>query len=971
MEAKNNTIINLLSIDEYADNLYCVSESLASNRLKHYQLQAKHVGADYFYCFDSELEKQKIPFVYIYDNRKQNPDEKSLAIINKRIWTIGDIALAIIIYSDEVKIIDTRQPVKVSDEGELIANFLFPLIPKIDKKLRELIFSGRILEEKTTDYLSVSPYVKLLEHIDKNILVKQDKIGCSPRILRPLIVKCILIKYLEEQVDDNGINIFRNNYFSTFLDDSKNDATFCDVLKDGNILELFSELNEKYNGGVFDLSEKEKDEISKSNLTAIATALDGRFEKDGQGSFWKLYDLKFIPIEFISRLYERFILSVDGRQKKDGAYYTPPHLARLLVDELLPFDIEIDFENFKLLDPSCGSGIFLVLAYKRLITLWMLQNNKQKAEGKNDINALKKILSNCIYGVDINPDAISITATSLQIEYTSHFHPKDIELIQFDNLISNGNLESKGIFKWYKSTNLMFDIIVGNPPFNIDKGINRQNAKNGLDDICDEEYFIDEKNRKKEFPNKNPALTIFYQSIEKLLKPLGFLFMVMPSSALLYNPTSLTFRKTIFSKWNITKIYDFTLLKNYLWGNTKVATIAILVQKKECTRKAIEHLIIRSSYLNHKGALRFQIDKYDRFCVPFERAIKDKYYWKTNLLGGGRLHFYVDKYLSAPYTINSYKNDNNWIANVGYQRDASAQKNTINLKNHKIVISENIQNDVISDEIYRLCNKDDIVRVNSNRELYSPPNVLLRLNTNYDIPIILNEEKAYFPKGILGIKGLNKKQLEDFINVFQQNRYLYKQLIGISSSKTFVQQSGRYTIDAQDIMNLPLKLDKTGSLIAYENLSKIERAVWNDTELLAQSINKTTGILFEKASDLNLRQYADAFCELLNCVYEKGEYKFRPKRIVKNTNWVWVTLCHSNLDKPFESVLNTENESIYKELLHDDMSNNGLRINRIITYINEPNCISFLKPRTMKYWTKSIAFRDAEEIKSLMFKNGY
>jgi len=63
--------------------------------------------------------------------------------------------------------------------------------------------------------------------------------------------------------------------------------------------------------------------------------------------------------------------------------------------------------------------------------------------------------------------------------------------------------------------------------------------------------------------------------------------------------------------------------------------------------------------------------------------------------------------------------------------------------------------------------------------------------------------------------------------------------------------------------------------------------------------------------------------------------------------------------------------NIYKEILHDDMSNNGLRINRIITYINEPNCISFLKPRTMKYWTKSIAYRDAEEIKSLMFKNGY
>tara|TARA_R110001592_G_scaffold43887_1_gene141886 strand:- start:2356 stop:5268 length:2913 start_codon:yes stop_codon:yes gene_type:complete len=970
METEDTTIINLLSLDEYADNMFSVLENLANNRLKHYQLQAKHVGADYFYCFDSELEKQKIPFVYIYDYRKQNIDSDNLATINKRIWTIGDIALAIVVYSDEVKIIDTRQPVQVSDEGKLIAN-LFPLISNIDKKLKKLIFSGRILEEKTTDYLSVSPYVKLLEHIDKNILLKKDEIGCSPHILRPLIVKCILIKYLEEQVDEKGFNIFRNNYFSFFLNESKDLATFCDVLKGGKILDLFSELNKKFNGGVFDLSNEEIEEISKSNLKPIANALDGRFELHGQGSFWKLYELKFIPIEFISRLYEKFIISVEGRQKGHGAYYTPPHLARLLVDELIPFDSNIDFENFKLLDPCCGSGIFLVLAYKRLITLWMLQNNKQRAEGEKDIIALKKILSNCIYGVDINSDAISITATSLQIEYTSHFHPKDIDLIQFDNLIFKGNLEAKGFFKWYKSTSLKFDIIVGNPPFNIDKVENIKNAKIGLDDICDEEFFIDEKGRRKVFPNKNPALTIFYQSIERLLKSSGLLFMIMPSSALLYNPTSLKFRKAVFSKWNTKKIFDFTPLKNFLWGNTKVATIGILLQNTASKHEAIEHLVIRSSYLNHKGALRFQIDKYDRFSVPFEKAIADKYYWKTNLLGGGKLHFYVDKYLSDPYTINNYKEDNNWIANVGYQRDASAKKNILNLKSHKVVISENIQNDIISDDIYKTCDFDDVVRVNSKRELYNPPNILLRLNTNYNIPVLLNEKKAYFPKGILGIKGSNRKKMESFINVFKQNKYLYKQLIGIASSKTFVQQSGRYTIDAQDVMNLPLKIDENSNLVAFDNLSEIEKAIWDDTELLALSVNKTTGLLFKNATDFNLEQYSDAFCTVLNYVYEKGEYKFRHKRIVKNEDWVWITLWHTNVDKPVESILNPENEPIYKEILHDDISNNGLKINRIIAYINEPNCISFLKPRALKYWTRSIAYRDAEEIKSLMFKNGY
>ncbi|NOQ26802.1 MAG: N-6 DNA methylase [Bacteroidales bacterium] len=971
MSAENNTIINFLSIEEYADNLYCVSESISDKRLRYYQLQAKEVGADYFYCLDSELEKHKIPFVYIFDYRNKQVKGNELAIINKKIWTVGEIAIAIVIDNNEITVIDTRLPIQVTKKGELKPNILH-LISKIDFQLKEQIFAGRILEDKTNDYLSVSPYVKLLEHIDKNILSKESLIGCSSDTLRPLVVKCILIKYLEEQVDEKEENIFKNNFFAPYLKKgTKTNTTFCDILRNGDIPKLFKQLGKKFNGGVFDLTAKEIAEIYQSDLSTIATALDGHYESYGQGSFWQLYDLKFIPIEFISRLYERFILTVDGRQQKDGAYYTPPHLARLLIDELLPFDREIDFDNFKLLDPSCGSGIFLVLAYKRLITLWMLQNNKDKIEGKDDISTLKKVLSNCIYGLDINRDAISITATSLQIEYTSNFHPKDIDLIQFDNLMEKGNLGVTGFFKWYKNSEFKFDVIVGNPPFNIDKEENKNNAKKGLDDICDNEFYFDKKNRKQDFPDKNPALTILYKSLEKLLAPSGLLFMIMPSSAFLYNPTSLSYRRTIFSNWNTHKIYDFTSLKDFLWGKTKVATIAILIENVKSNFEPIKHIIVRSSYLNHKGALRFQIDKYDQFLVPFEKASKEKCYWKTNLLGGGRLHFYVGKYLSNPYSVEDYRKDKNWIANVGFQRDASAKKNKINLLGRKIILSENIQDDSITDKIYKICNKDDVVRVNSKRELYDSPNILIRLNLNYNIPILLNNENAFFPKGMLGIKGGEQVEMEEFITTFKLNKPIYKQLVGVASSKIFIQQSGRYTIDAQDIMNLPLKVDSQGNPVPFDEPSDMEKAVWEDTELLAQCINKTEGVLFDESSVNNLEEYASAFCEIMNFIYENGDYKFRLKRMIINEYWVWVTFFHANSENPIELNISEENENIYRGLLKDDISNNGLRINRIVTYINEPNCISFLKPRALKYWTRSIGYRDAEEIKGIMFNKGF
>jgi len=428
------------------------------------------------------------------------------------------------------------------------------------------------------------------------------------------------------------------------------------------------------------------------------------------------------------------------------------------------------------------------------------------------------------------------------------------------------------------------------------------------------------------------------------------------------------FRRDVFKKWNTKKVYDFTTLQDFLWGKTKVATIAVMIRNEKSNQNAIEHIIVRSSNLNHKGALRFQIDKYDRFRVPFEKATKDKYYWKTNLLGGGRLHFYVDKYLSANSNVISVQEYFDNRKSNGFRTDNSSD-NQIDLKGMTLLDTESFINDSIKNATYK--QTESLIRRNINSDISSPPNVLVRLNANYSIPIVYNNEKIVFLPGVLGLKGTTEKGMIKFVEAFKSNRELYLALAKILSSKIFIQQSGEFTIDAQDIMNLPLKLDKDRNPVSFDEISEMEKAVWEDTELLAQSINKPIGKIFKNATNLDIEQYATAFCEVVNYVYENGDYKFQPKRIVINENWVWVTFCHSDSNKPFETSLSNENQKIYNEILRDDISNYGLRINRVVTHINEPNSISFLKPRTLKFWTRSIGYRDAEEVKSVMLNNGY
>jgi hypothetical protein len=985
MTTSTNSIFQVLDLTEYKHNLYSVNDSYVDKLLEYYKMQAGIVNADYFYCFNNFVENQLVPFIYIYDQRRDvKKKDINLVEINRQLWTLGEIALALIVYDDGFKIIDTRNPIKSESEPSYLDGLSKSII-KIDANLRRRIFEGRILEESPADYVSVSPYQKLLDHIEKAILNRSKEIGCEQGLLKKLLVKFILIKYLEEQIDDSGNSVFENGFFEKFVLNKKNSAisdnrcTFCDVLRGNNIAELLTFLNKKFNGGIFKISKQEESEIQAANLSIVADALDGNKDVDGQMSIWRYYDFNLLPIEFISRLYERFVTSVEGKQKSTGAYYTPPHLARLLIDELLPLNKDINFDDFKILDPSCGSGIFLALAYKRLITLWMLKNNKQAIKGEEDIRNIKKILSDCIYGVDINEDALSITATSLQIELSSHIRPKEIwENLTFDNLEEQGNLTNQGFFKWYKSTALKFDVIAGNPPFNISSEEQHKNIKSGKDADFSAERYVDYKGKAQAFPDNNPALIFLHRSVEKLLKPSeGLLFMVMPAARFLYTTKSFEYKKSLVSFWNIERIYDFTPLREHLWGKTKIATIAVKISNGKLSPKAIEHIIVRNSSANEKGAVRFQIDKYDKFNVPVDFVFSKSFIWKINLLGGGRLRLFVEKFTQY-IKISDYFKQNDFVANIGYTRDKyvihdlgkrDAGEQVINLNGLNIVDAELFDSDILRKEAIKSISNDDWVR--APKQGFNPPNILLRLNINVNLPIVYNTQQLAIPNGILFIRGNDSSKMQQFISAFKENRSLYVFLIKALSPKTFVQQGGGYSINRQDILNLPVDVDDKGDISPFVLTSHFDNIIVDDTELMAEDLNKINSAIFNAINKEIFSEYSKAFCEILNLTYQKGEYEFKPVRQIITDDYVWVTFEHTNRTIDLEKQFTDQSAKTFKEILFDDISNNALTINKIITYYGKNNQISFIKPNKLKYWMRTIAYRDAENVKSDMFKNGY
>ena len=96
-----------------------------------------------------------------------------------------------------------------------------------------------------------------------------------------------------------------------------------------------------------------------------------------------------------------------------GTYYTPLHLVNLVMDEVYPWEGE--YKDTSFFDPSCGSGVFLVEAYRRLVCRWMSQNDVHTI----NCDQLNLLLKNSIFGVDINEEAIRVASFSLSLTICS------------------------------------------------------------------------------------------------------------------------------------------------------------------------------------------------------------------------------------------------------------------------------------------------------------------------------------------------------------------------------------------------------------------------------------------------------------------------------------------------------------------------------------------------------------------------
>ena len=309
-------------------------------------------------------------------------------------------------------------------------------------------------------------------------------------------------------------------------------------------------LDETFNGDLLPLSSgytavfKRTNEQTDGKLFLHLQAILEGWEHVGNEEFqllidWGDLDFAHIPIGVLSQVYEIFSRVWDYQQtEQTSAYYTPKNIARYLVDDA--FEGIADKKDARILDPSCGAGIFLVLAFRKLVAARWEHDGKRP-----DTKTIQSILYNQLCGFDVSESALRLAALSLYITAIelngtprppkSLKFPEPLQGIVLHNHRRSEEQVSKGFVlgslrsDLSKEFNGRFDMIIGNPPWSRLKEENK--ALNAAFTELTRQIMIDrgleDIAQTYRNPDNNPDLPFLWRSIQ-WAKPGGIIAMALP-----------------------------------------------------------------------------------------------------------------------------------------------------------------------------------------------------------------------------------------------------------------------------------------------------------------------------------------------------------------------------------------------------------------------------------------------------------
>ncbi len=920
--------------------LVAVNGELSAKIEEQYAIrQAKDIGEiDYVFFRRFADGRSSQAAACVVDNSDDHLNEAQLAKLHGRLWLNGFSPLLYVGWQTRVDILScargpdfwrgSRIEYGPAERIEIAKQISFALDDDNLSRFSAFRLSdGTFWDDPANSGLAQSEKAAHQQLIRAVVETDDEIDGHKQPVLRRLLLLTILIKYLEDR------EVFPKDWFKQFHPGA---TCFFDLLRQGSpdtIRELLVKLERKFNGDVFELPESGR-RLTVNALRRFADLVEGK-TLGSQRYLWEQFSFRHIPVEVLSHLYQHFA------QEGKGAVFTPPMVATLMLDYVMPYKNLTGQE--RVLDPTCGSGIFLVGAFRRLVHFWQSKNNWEQPE----VATLKRILRQSIFGVELQEEAVHLTAFSLALAICDALQPNVIwRELRFDKLVGT-NLQIGDFSEWLKSSapslkDRGFDVVVGNPPF-----------MSKLNEAA--VAFRAKQRHSVAIPDNQMAYFILEQSAE-LMEKGGRLCLIQPHG-FLYNEKSRTFQSNFLAAHSVETVLDFTSIRN-LYDGADPKTVAIVASKgKPKVGHRIFHLTFRRTF-SVKERIAFELDHYDRHSVVLQTAKDFPWTWRANLLGGGRLQSLATRMDAFP-KLREFWQQKGWEHGEGFLVAQTGDPKAAPWLAGKPCLPADALGEKGID-------RSQITPL-KEKEFHRP-----RRPVRYSSPLVLIKEIdtlpcAFWDEGFLAFGGQivgvhappeETAELHEFYKQFMANQEVLQAFCAIFGTRAL---SGKATsILKRDIDALPWPVTKKEWALSWWEQNLCEDVVQFAAEFVR--LGQNSRLLQERVADKTLRRFSDVFVKMLGSVYTN----LRASHSGLLGGLAYQAFCFGDMSElgwPADWS-QTLQKIVYKE--HGD----ALRTVRILRFY-ERNTIILVKPDRLRYWIASTAIRDADETLLDLQRQGY
>jgi Eco57I restriction-modification methylase len=798
---------------------------------------------------------------------------EDIAGIHKKIWNYKKVLFLYVYSETEIRIFScSEKPLIVTKENFDYESELKTIEIKTysfsdEKQLQELnnLFSTIAIDTGIIWTLEEAEFIRkkinLQRRVDKylveslvNTAKQLEQQGLEINFIHKIILRSLFLLYLEDR------KATEEQFYSKI---KKGMKSFFDILEDVEATyNLFKKLEERFNGNVFTLDEEEN--ISNEQLRLIKKCFTCGNDNTAQLKLfdnWRLFDFSIISIELLSEIYENFLFKTDPRlKKKTGIYYTPPSLVEFILNEKLAVNKGETKYNLKILDPSCGSGIFLVESFKRLVKRY---ENAHSNEKLTDFNILRKLLTDNIFGIELHPQAIKVAAFSLYLALVDNLNPKTIwqnKSHRLPYLINNPKdksirMQGKNLFcrntieKNDEIENIEFNLVVGNPPFGT------TDLHESVKSYCNKYDFATEMvlpflHKATQFAPKGEIALIFNT---KILTNTG--------------GTYQNFRKWLFNDCYVDKVYNFSILRNakknfggQLFGDA-TGPISIVYFQKEQPKNPSNKIVYYApkTYIKSNVIEGLSIDFTDVKYLPREECQKpDTKIWKIAMWGGMNDWFFIKSFEKK--RVGDLLSQKGFVKGLGLQfLDKSTSKpiadNSIPRKYIKPQSIERFNTSAFSDlnsgltedskkkyANYYQIKIDNIPSINVFRRVgakgaYYAPHILIKEGlANWKICASYTDNDCSFNSKVIGVHHHDSNLLKGLACLLNSQFATY--FIFLTSASIGIE---REEIKPNELYNLPLFLTENDfyelSQLYDSHISDDPLTSEFNTEVLEEEIN--------------------------------------------------------------------------------------------------------------------------------------